>query len=331
MKALIQMRKNYRTILKTIRPSGIFVALVIIWLVMLFSSDIFRNLENLLSILRESAFTGICAIGITLCIISGNLDLSVGSMLALLAVLNIMFLPQFGLVGSFLLVIFFGLILGAFNGLLIAKGKIPSFITTLGTYYIFRAIAYMITNGDPVSFNEKWFTIIGNGKLFGVPTPFIIFAILSILGIFILKKTVFGRRILAIGNSLKASSISGISIDNTVIGIYMIVGFFTSICAILVSSRMWSASAGLLEGYEFNVITIVVLGGTAFSGGSGSIANTFISAIFIATLTNCLNLFRVESFMMQIIKGLVLLIAFSIECVKPILIKKLNKVKLSNS
>jgi ribose/xylose/arabinose/galactoside ABC-type transport system permease subunit len=202
--------------------------------------------------------------------------------------------------------------LGSLNGIIITKLKIPAFITTLATFFIFRAFAYIYCNGNPVLFQKPWFTVLGNGTLVGLPVPFLIFIGLAIIGTIILRRTPLGRYILAIGNSEKASTISGINIAKIKIIIFGLVGVFTAASAILLSSRLWSANPGMKEGYELEVIAAVVLGGTSLAGGKGSIFNTVIAAIFMATLNTTMNMFHVDSYMQRVMIGFVLLIAFSL-------------------
>ncbi len=309
------------------REYNILYALIIMWVILFFSHENFGNFDNIKSILRESAFVGIAAIGMTLCIISRNFDLSVGSMVALLAIEAVWLVDKIGLVPAFLGVLVSGFILGTFNGLIVSKVRVPAFITTLGTFYIFRAAAYIVTGGAPVKFTEKWFTVWGNGTFFGLPRPFIIFVFLTIIGTYILRGMSLGRYIMAIGNSESASRIAGIKIDNVKIMVFGLVGLFTAVSAILISSRLWSANPKMLSGYEFKVIAAVVLGGTALSGGKGSIFNTFISSIFFVTLSNAMVLYRVDSFVIQVVTGLILLLAFSLNTVRGAIENRVTRIR----
>ena len=190
------------------RENNILYALIVMWIVLFFSNENFGNFDNIMSILRESSFVGITAIGMTFCIISGAFDLSVGSMIALLCIETVWLVGKFGLIPALIMVFATGFVLGMFNGFIVSRIKIPAFITTLGTFYIFRAAAYIVTGGAPLKFSEKWFTIWGNGTFFKIPRPFIFFIILTILGTLILRATLFGRYTLAIGNSENASRVS---------------------------------------------------------------------------------------------------------------------------
>ncbi len=294
------------------REHGILLALVLFWVVCAATNSMFREPSTYLSILRESAFVGVAAIGMTFCIISGDFDLSVGSMLSLLGIAVVAMVGHTGLVLGAIAVTLLGAACGLLNGLLVAGLRIPAFIATLAMYYIYRAVAYIVTNGRPVQFQEEWFTRVGNGSLAGLPTPFIVFVVLAGVGTYILRRTPFGRQVLAIGNSVRASRISGIRIARVRLFIFTLVGAFTGLAALLISSRMWSANSGMKIGYEFDVIAAVVLGGTSLSGGKGSVANTLLAAVFFASLNTAMNMFHVDSFMQRVVIGVVLLFAFSL-------------------
>lgn len=266
----------------------------------------------IIDILREAAFVGVAAIGMTFCIISGSFDLSIGSMLALLSIVTLSNVGALGLIPILVLILALGFLLGTLNGVIIAKLKIPAFIATLAMQFIYRALAFIYCNGNPVQFQKPWFTVIGNGNVAGLPIPFVIFVVLAVIGTIVLRRTPLGRYILAIGNSEKASYISGINISRIKIVIFGIVGFFTAGSAILLSSRLWSANPGMKDGFEFNVIAAVVLGGTSLAGGKGSIFNTFMAAIFFASLNTAMNMFQVDSYMQRVVIGVVLLFAFSL-------------------
>jgi ribose transport system permease protein len=290
---------------------GILFALILLWLIGILTNRNFRNPQIFLNIAREAAFVGFAGIGMTFLIITGDFDLSVGSLLALLAIITVSIVGTVGLLPTLLIVVILGAMAGAVNGTLSAILGIPAFIATLAMYFVYRALAFIVSNGNPVQFQEKWFTSLGNGKLFGIPTPFIVFIILSVIMTFVLRYTLFGRHILAVGNSTKASVISGIPVTRIRFGAFLLVGAFTGLAAIFLSSRLWSANPGMKYGYEFEVISAVVLGGTSLKGGKGSVMNTFIAAMFFASLNTTMNLFRIDSYMQRVVIGIVLLLAFS--------------------
>jgi ribose/xylose/arabinose/galactoside ABC-type transport system permease subunit len=257
----------------------ILVALLIMWILLFATTARFRSIANFLSILQEASFIGIAGLGMTFCIIAGGLDLSSGSLIALLAVVNMMLLKATNSFLTIPIVIVLGALSGTVNGILVSKVKIPSFIATLATFYIFRALAYIITSGNPVTYNIPWFIWIGNGTILGIPFSFILMAVLAFFANLILRRTKIGRSVVAVGNSPEASRISGLNNDKATIFAFMMVGITVAISSVLLSSRLWSANPRMLDGYEFKVITAVVLGGTALEGGKGSILNTVVAAI----------------------------------------------------
>jgi len=294
------------------RERGILFALLIFWAVCAATNPMFRDISTYLSILRESSFVGVAAIGMTFCIITGDFDLSVGSMLSLLGIAMVAMVGRTGLVPGILAVTLLGAACGVFNGVLVSRLRNPAFIATLAMYYIYRAVAYIVTTGKPVEFQEPWFTDMGNGSVAGIPTPFLFFVVLVVVGTYVLRRTPFGRAALAIGNSVRASQISGVRIARMRMLIFTLVGAFTGVAAMLISSRMWSANSGMKVGYEFDVIAAVVLGGTSLSGGKGSVVNTFVASIFFASLNTAMNMFHVDSYMQRVVIGIVLLFAFSL-------------------
>lgn len=290
---------------------GILIALLALWIFGIIANKNFRNPLTFLNIAREASFVGIAALGMTFLIITGDFDLSVGSLLALLAIVTVSIVGTLGLIPTIILITVLGALAGTLNGTLSAVIGIPAFIATLAMYFVYRALAFIVSDGNPVQFQEKWFTSLGNGKFLGIPIPFIALVILTVILAYVLKYTLFGRRIMAVGNSSKASIISGIPVIKTRIGAFALTGALTGIAAVFMSSRLWSANPGMKYGYEFEVISAVVLGGTSLKGGKGSVVNTFFAALFFASLNTTMNLFQVDSYMQRVFIGLVLLAAFS--------------------
>lgn len=290
----------------------VILSLIILWITFFLTNENFRRVDNYLSILREASFIGVAAIGMTFCLTIGAIDLSIGSMLSLLSLVTISMLGNFGLILTIIAVLFLGCACGVINGILYARLRVPTFISTLAMAYIFKAFALIYSNGNPViQFKEKWFTVIGNGSFGSIPIPFIIFILLAVFGEVILKRTPMGRNIMAIGYSEKASYLSGVNIKNIKVFVFGLVGMFTAAAAILISSRLWSANVDMKSGYEFDVIAAVVLGGTSLSGGNGSIFNTVIGAIFFSSIFTGMNMFHVNSYMQKVVEGVILLVAFS--------------------
>lgn len=323
--------RNVKSIGRYLGEHTILVALLVMWALLFVSTDRFRSMDNFLSILQEASFIGISGLGMTFCIITGGLDLSSGSLIALLAVVNMLLLRATDSFLAIPVVLLLGALLGAFNGLLVSKVRIPAFITTLATFYIFRALAYIITGGDPVTYNAAWFIWLGNGSILGIPFSFLLMIVLAIVAHLILRRTQIGRSVVALGNSPEAARISGLNNDRATIFAFLMVGLTVAISSVLLSSRLWSANPRMLDGYEFRVITAVVLGGTALEGGKGSIFNTVIASIFYCSISNAMTLYRVDSYVISIVTGIILLLAFSLNPIKQILDERNNKKAVARS
>lgn len=294
---------------------GILYALLIFWLILIAFSPNFRNISAFQNIVREASFTGICGVGMTFVIISGDLDLSVASQVALCSCVLTLLLPKMGVFPSVILILLLGAVLGTFNGVLIAKMKIPAFIATLAMMFGYRALA-QIVNATPVVVENRLFKLMSTSYLAGIPVPFIIMIICGVIGTVILRKTALGRHTLAIGNSHEAARIAGISIPRTQILIYLMVGLFTAAASIMITSYLGSSNYGMKDGFEFTVISAVVLGGTALVGGKGSIFTTAVAAIFLATIKSGMDAFQIQSYMQRIIEGVILIFAFSINGIR---------------
>lgn len=297
---------------RNISKLGPLIGLVVFIIVLAFVSDNFFTVNNMLNLLRQVSINGLIAFGMTFVILTGGIDLSVGSMLALGSALTA------GLLTSGidpLLAIFIGLliglILGAINGIIITKGKVAPFIATLATMTIFRGATLVYTDGKPITGLSDSFTfeMIGKGYLFGIPFPVIIMLIIFFILIFLLQNTVFGRQVYAIGGNEEASILSGIKVDRIKIWIYSLVGMLSVLAGIIMMSRLNSAQPTAGTSYELDAIAAVVIGGTSLAGGRGRIAGTLIGVLIIGVIDNGLNLLNVSSFYQQIVKGGVILVA----------------------
>lgn len=292
---------------------GIAFVTAIVWLIADLSTPRFANLDNFVSILRQSAFVGVSAVGMTIAIIAGTFDLSVGSTQALCAWVAVSVAKIDGVLSAFLAAVAVGGIIGLCNGSLVAFVRIPAFIATLGTMFLVNGLTYIITNGQTVRFSGKPFVWWGNAQFLGLPVPFIVFLCCTLLGAAILHRTELGRFVYAIGSNREAAIVAGVPVTRVTIFVFIIVGLFTGLGATLLGARLYSAGPGLEPGFELNVIATVVLGGTRLAGGRGSLLGTVAAAILFATLANVLNLNHVDAFVQRVVVGLVLLLALSVE------------------
>ncbi|MGX7245028.1 ABC transporter permease [Enterococcus quebecensis] len=291
---------------------GPLLALIALVIVVTALNPSFITANNLLNLLRQVSINALIAFGMSFVILTGGIDLSVGSTLALSGALTA------GLIASGLspiLAMLFGVVLGAFlgmiNGLLITKGKMAPFIATLATMTIYRGATLVYTDGNPITGIGKSFIFqfMGKGYLFGVPFPIIVMLLFFVLLYMLLHKTAFGKKTYAVGGNIKAAEIAGVKTDKVQIIIYTISGLMASISGIILTSRLNSAQPTAGQSYEMDAIAAVVLGGTSLSGGKGRLVGTLIGALIIGTINNGLNLLGVSSFYQQIVKGLVIIVA----------------------
>ncbi len=284
--------------------------LILLIIVMSFLSSRFLKVSNLLNVFTQVSVNAVIAMGMTFVILTGGIDLSVGSILAISGAVAAMIMKDTGnifLAISGALVV--GMIIGYINGIIIAKGKLQAFIATLATMTIFRGVTYVFTKGIPISGLDQSFMAIGNEKVLGIPWPIIIMLGIFLITAYVLNQTKFGRYIYAIGGNEDSARLSGISTHRAKTIVYMISGLMAAVSGIIVTSRIGSAGATAGEGYELDAIAAVVIGGTSLSGGEGSIGGTIIGALIIGILNNGLNLMNVNPFYQSIIKGSVILIA----------------------
>ena len=293
------------------------IALIILMAVITIINSNFLTANNLLNLLLQVTSNALIAFGMTFVILTGGIDLSVGSILALSSALTA------GLLGSgmpvtlaILISLILGCILGMMNGLLSSYGKLAPFIVTLATMTIFRGATLVYTNGNPITkglSDTFLFQFLGQGYIVGIPFPVIIMFIVFIVLYVLLHKTAFGKSVYAIGGNEKAAYISGVKLNKVKIIIYSISGIMASISGLIITSRLSSAQPTAGASYEMDAIAAVVLGGTSLSGGKGRILGTLIGALIIGVLNNGLNIIGVSAFWQQVVKGVVILIAVLID------------------
>ncbi|WP_165311605.1 ribose ABC transporter permease [Vibrio ziniensis] len=294
------------------------VALLVLIVIVSFLNPNFFTIDNLLNILRQTSVNAIIAVGMTLVILTGGIDLSVGSVLALCgafaASLIAIEVPVLIAVPTALLT---GAALGAISGFIIAKGKVQAFIATLVTMTLLRGVTMVYTDGRPIStgFTDTadafaWF---GTGYMLGVPVPVWLMAIVFAAVWYLLNHTRFGRYVYASGGNESATRLSGINVDKVKVGVYSICGLLAALAGIIVTSRLSSAQPTAGMGYELDAIAAVVLGGTSLLGGRGKIMGTLIGALIIGFLNNALNLLDVSSYYQMIAKAVVILLAVLVD------------------
>lgn len=296
------------------RQLGTLIGLLVLILFFWILTPHFLTVSNLLNVAQQTSINAIIAVGLTFVIITAGIDLSVGSIMAFSGVvlasvlgtgLPIPIAITVGLV--------IGLVCGSINGLLIAYGKLPPFIATLGMMSVARGAALMYTNGRPISGFSAEFRFLANGEIFSIPISIIIMVLVYLIAHFILTKTRFGRYVYAIGGNEEAARLSGINVTLYKVIVYGICGLLSGLAAVILTARLNSAQpiAGIM--YELDAIAATVIGGTSLVGGEGRVMGTLIGALIMGVLRNGLNLLGVSSFLQQTIIGSVIIIAVLVD------------------
>ncbi|WP_024311678.1 ABC transporter permease [Sinorhizobium medicae] len=299
--ALVRALKQY---------GGIFLSLVMLCIVFSFFNPRFMTLINFMNILQQVAVIAIAAFGMTWVILLGEIDLSVGSIIAVAGMVGAQcFAFGMGFVPAIALTLLAGALMGMLNGVLTAKLLLPSFIVTVATMGIYRGMVSLPTNGAPAMIENETWTAIGTESFLGLPIIIWVVAALFVVNQIALSKTSFGRRAYLTGGNREAAVYSGIKVDRLKILIFMISGVMAAISGILLSSRLFSAQTNAGMSYELDAIAAAVLGGTSLAGGVGTMVGTLIGALIIGVMNNGMNMLSVPYFYQLIVKGLVILIA----------------------
>lgn len=292
------------------RQFGTFAVFVVLCAVISILTPHFLSVSNLLNVAQQTVINAIIAVGLTYVIISAGIDLSVGSILAFSGVV----MGQALAAGLPLpLAIMAGVVVGtgcgAVNGLLIAYGRLPPFIATLGMMSVARGAALLVTDGRPVSGFSESFRWLATGEVMGVPVPVLIMILVYVAAHFVLRRTKFGRYTFAIGGNEEAALLSGVPVRFYKLGIYAVCGGLAGLASVILTARLNSAQpiAGL--SYELDAIAATVIGGTTLMGGRGSVVGTLLGALIMGVLRNGLNLLGVSSFIQQVIIGAVIIAA----------------------
>lgn len=310
------------------------LVLILILLIIIFTvlSPNFLSLSNLLQVTRQSAELGIIAIGMSVVLITKGIDLSVGSITALTAcVLGFMLVSGVNPVISIIIALIISVVLGAFNGSLVAFLGLPPILVTLGTMTLFNGIALALTKGNAFSEFPDAFYFIGHGSFLGIPVPTIIFLVLAVLvGIF-LSKTRFGLSIYALGSNQEASAFSGIRTNRVLLSVYILSGVMSGTAGIIMASRISTARADLGETYLLMSVAVAVLGGIEITGGKGRIVGTVLATLIFSVLANGLNIVDVSTFVQMIITGSILIFVLLIGVIIPMWSKQSNLNFLSST
>jgi len=296
------------------REAGTVLGLLVLCVALWIATPYFATAANLSNVAEQSAIVGVIAIGMTFVILTGGIDLSVGSLVALTGVVIGGALqrgwPVAGAVGAGLMA---GIGAGAVNGLMITRGGLPPFIATLGMMSVARGGALLLSDGRPISGFPDPLRVIATGNLLGVPAPVVLMLVLYFVAYLVLTRTVVGRYMYAIGGNEEATVLAGVDVRFHKTVVYAVSGLSAAVCAVLLVARLDSAQPIAGIGYELDAIAAVVIGGTSLLGGSGSVIGTLIGALIMSVLRNGLNLLGVSSYLQQVAIGTVIIVAVLID------------------
>ena len=275
------------------------------------TSGSFFTRQNIFNVLRQISTNLFLACGMTMVIILGGIDLSVGSIIAFSGCISAGCVARYNLPLpiALLMGLLVGLLVGMFNGAVISKTTIPAFIVTLATMNIAKGLAYVYTGGSPVRVVTKEWQFLGAGYVGIFPTPVVILVIVLIITAIIMNKTKMGRHMYAVGGNQQAAEFSGIKVEKVKFFVHAFSGLMAGLAGIVLASRMYSGQPTAGDGAEMDAIAAVVVGGTSMAGGSGKIGGTIIGGLIIGVLNNGLNLLNVNSFWQYVVKGVVILLA----------------------
>lgn len=286
---------------------GVVIVLCIVWTLM---NPQFFSMNNVTNILRQASYTAIAAVGMTMIIIIGEIDLSAGSLVCASGLAGALVCKHTNnVVLAVLAALAIGALVGFCNGFLCAKGKLPGFIATLASMTILRGLAYIVTGGNSVVWTNQAFTAIGTGYAGTVPIPVIIMVIAIAFGVLLTVKFRFGRYIYSVGGNAEASRWSGIAVDKVKIIVFIIMGVLTSIAGLIITARLGSGQPSAGTGFEMDCITAAVVGGTSMSGGKGNILGTVVGVILLTVLTNGMTLVGINTYWQQVFKGVIIVVS----------------------
>ena len=293
-----------------IRRFGLLFVLLLMVVVMSIVSPVFLKKTNIINVLRQVSMNGILAVGMTFVILTGGIDLSVGSLVAVTGVIAGNMLQNGRSVPLTLLVsIGAAVLFGVFNGLQISYAKLPPFIATLASQTIARGFALAYSDGRPYTIQSEAYKAVGKGSFIGIPVPvWLMFAVIVIAAV-VLSFSTFGRHVYAFGGNRNAARLSGLNVRSIELAVYVISAFCAGLAATILAARISSGQPTAGEGYEFDAIASVAIGGTSMSGGVGHLTGTVLGFIFIGVLSNSLTLLNVSSFYQDIVKGFIIIFA----------------------
>lgn len=311
------MKMNKETKKKVINQINVYRSVLILVVICIFASilsDSFLSISNLFNVIKQITVAGIVGCGMSFVILTGGIDLSVGSIVGLSGAIAAGIMSTTG--NAFLAVLAalgIGILCGAANGFFVAQCDIPPFIATLGMMTLLRGCVLVYTKGAPISIKVDAYKFIGKGVIAGVPVPVILLLLLYLIAHYLLTQTSFGRNVYAFGGNREAARLSGIRVKQTEWLVYILNGLMSGIAAVVLTARLGSAQSTSGEGIEMDAIAAVILGGTSLSGGSGFVLPTVVGAMIMGIIDNILTLMNVNPHATNIVKGAVVLIAVLVD------------------
>ena len=287
---------------------GLLAAILILYIVLGLTTSGFLSVDNQLGLLRNAATIGIAAWGVTLVIIAGEIDISIGPAVAFASVIVAKGATEWnlGVLGAILITLAMGVLWGALAGWLRARFNVPSFITTLGLWSVLGGLALYMTDALPVPLPESGLLDVLGGSFLGVPTAAVVMLVLFAIFAYVAKYTAYGRSVYATGGNAAAAQLAGINVARVRVLLFATTGLLSAITGVLLAARLGSGNGGAAAGLEFDVIAAVVIGGTLLAGGRGSLGGTFLGVIFITVIANGLVLLGVNSFFQDVVRGLII-------------------------
>jgi ribose transport system permease protein len=310
-------RQSVLSRILAVREFGSLAALIIMVVIIAVSIPQFRQFENIINVTRNFSFIGIVAMGMTLVILTGGIDLSVGSVWAMTAVLAASLMSNGWLmIPAVCVALLAATLVGLFNGLCVTRLNMSPFVPTLASLAIARSLALIITRGRPISSfgpQQDAFLWIGGGTIFGIPNPVVLFIVVATILWIVLSRTVWGRRVYAVGGNEKAARLTGLNVRRLKVAVYVISSFCAGLAGIVQASYLSSVTASLATGQELSVIAATVIGGVNLAGGEGTVFGVVIGTIMLEILRNGLLLFGIDPYWQGVFVGAIIIIAVSID------------------
>jgi len=301
---------------------GIVLIFLLLCIMLVIATPHFLRSQNLINVLRQISINGLLSLGMTFVILTGGIDLSVGSILAFSGVVaaSMASTTEGGMVYPvpiiLLVALVCGAVLGSINGLCISVLRIPAFVVTLGMLSIARGLTYIYSNGKPIPQLSETFLQLGKGTIAGIPAPIIILAVSFVVLFVVLNYTRYGRHVYAIGGNEQSAWVSGVNVKRILFSVYVISGILSALGGIIITARTTAGLPQAGQSYELDAIAAVVIGGTNLKGGRGTLMGTFFGVLIIGVINNGLNLLGVSSYYQQVIKGVIIILAVLLDTIR---------------